>query len=180
MISGDGKSVLNFAAGFAAGAHAAMGQVRKYTGEPYRFHPLAVAQALRGHGAPTPVLIAAMLHDVLEDTSVSAEFLAQEFGAEVCALVQSVTGVSKPEDGKRAERKRLDREHVANAGKWGQSIKLADLIDNTKSIVAHDPKFARVYLAEKRLLLGVLTKGLEALQVEAWAVLEKAEKELGL
>jgi hypothetical protein len=40
-----------------------------------------------------------------------------------------------------------------------QTIKLADLIDNTKTIVARDPKFAKVYLREKIALLHVLTKG---------------------
>ena len=48
-----------------------------------------------------------------------------------------------------------------------KTIKLADLIDNTKSIVEHDPRFAKVYLEEKRLLLEVLKDGDETLWQQA-------------
>ena len=70
-----------------------------------------------------------------------------------------LTDVSRPEDGNRAARKTLDREHIAKASPQAKTIKIADLIDNSRSIMAHDPQFARVYLAEKRLLLDVLTEG---------------------
>ena len=75
--------------------------------------------------------------------------------------------MSKPEDGNRATRKAIDREHTAQAPAEAQTIKLADLISNSKSIMAHDPDFAVTYLAEKRLLLEVLTKGDPGLHAEA-------------
>jgi hypothetical protein len=53
----------------------------------------------------------------------------------------------------------VDRAHTAAAPAEAQTVKLADLISNTRSIVAHDAKFAETYLAEKRLLLEVITKG---------------------
>jgi hypothetical protein len=70
-----------------------------------------------------------------------------------------LTDVSKPTDGNRAKRKNMDREHIAKASLQAKTIKLADLIDNTRSIVEHDPKFAKVYLTEKALLLEVLREG---------------------
>lgn len=145
---------------FAAGAHAGIGQVRKYTKEPYIVHPIAVANIL-AHipGTRQEVIAAAFLHDVVEDTSVTNETIRQLFGDEVANLVAEVTDVSKPEDGNRRFRKELDRKHLAGASAEGQSIKLADLIDNTKSIVTNDPHFSRVYLKEKTLLLEVLVKG---------------------
>jgi guanosine-3',5'-bis(diphosphate) 3'-pyrophosphohydrolase len=60
--------------------------------------------------------------------------------------------------GNRAERKAASRARLAAAPGWVQTIKCADLISNTSSIVKHDPKFAVTYLEEKRLLLDVLTK----------------------
>jgi hypothetical protein len=66
--------------------------------------------------------------------------------------------LSDLETGNRAERKAASRARLANAPAWVQTIKCADLISNTSSIVKHDPKFAVTYLEEKRLLLDVLTK----------------------
>ena len=51
----------------------------------------------------------------------------------------------------------MSRDRLGNAPGWVQTIKCADLISNTSSIVMHDPKFAAVYLEEKRLLLARLT-----------------------
>jgi hypothetical protein len=89
------------------------------------------------------------------------------FGADIAALVGWLTDVSKPEDGNRAHRKAMDREHSARAPAEAQTIKLADLISNSRSIVKHDPAFARTYLEEKRMLLAVMTKGDPGLYAEA-------------
>ena len=55
---------------FCMAAHAGVGQVRKYTGEPYAVHPIAVAALVRAYvpDASEEMLIAALLHDVVEDT----------------------------------------------------------------------------------------------------------------
>jgi (p)ppGpp synthase/HD superfamily hydrolase len=90
-----------------------------------------------------------------------------EFGNEVASLVSWLTDVSRPEDGNRAVRKARDREHIAMAPAGAQTVKLADLIANTRSIVAHDPAFAKIYLAEKRMLLEVLIRGDAVLMAEA-------------
>ncbi len=143
---------------FATAAHAAVGQTRKYTGEPYVVHPIEVSEIVASVGGTDAMVAAALLHDVLEDTGVTFDVLEAEFGSEVAELVLWLTDVSKPEDGNRSTRKALDRQHSAAAPAEAQTIKVADLISNTRSIVAHDPDFARVYLKEKRMLLEVLTK----------------------
>lgn len=134
-------------------------QKRKYTGEPYVTHCFEVADYVARYGGTPEMIAAAILHDTVEDTANTIEDIEREFGTTVAEYVGWLTDVSKPEDGNRAARKRLDREHIARAPAEAQTIKLADLISNTRSIVAHDPGFARTYLAEKALLMGVLAKG---------------------
>ena len=144
---------------FATAAHAAVGQLRKYTNEPYIVHPAEVVSIVRSVPHTEAMLAAAWLHDVVEDTGVTIETVRAEFGTEVADLVSWLTDVSRPEDGNRAHRKARDREHTAAAPAEAQTVKLADMISNTRSIMAHDPKFAVTYLEEKRALLAVMTRG---------------------
>jgi len=143
---------------FATAAHAAVAQLRKYTNEPYIVHPAEVVSILKTVDHTEAMIAAAWMHDVVEDTGVSIELVRAEFGSEVSDLVGWLTDVSRPEQGNRATRKAIDRAHTAAAPAEAQTIKLCDLISNTRSIVEHDEKFAVTYLAEKRLLLEVMTK----------------------
>lgn len=163
---------------FAAGAHAAIGQLRKYTCEPYIVHPEEVARIVSSVQHTPEMVMAAYLHDVVEDTDVSFNDIEDNFGPKVCSLVIELTDTSRPEDGNRAARKAIDRERLAKASPGAQTIKLADLISNTASIVQHDLNFARVYLAEKEQLLEVLTKGDPALQAQARQQLREAQSEI--
>lgn len=145
---------------FATAAHSAVRQVRKYTGEPYINHPAELVELLLEHGITQPqMLAAAWLHDVVEDTGVPIELIESEFGRCVADMVAGLTDVSRPEDGNRKARKAIDRAHTAAQSPACKTIKLADLISNTISIVERDPEFAKVYLAEKRELLEVLYDG---------------------
>jgi (p)ppGpp synthase/HD superfamily hydrolase len=163
-----GMDVVRKAQVYAMAAHAAVGQRRKYTGEPYIVHPAEVAKIVAGVPGSTPDMVAAAwLHDVVEDTGCTYNDIHMGFGTDIATLVGWLTDVSKPEDGPRWFRKKMDREHTAAAPAEAQTIKLADLISNTKSIVAHDKKFAKVYLEEKRLLLDVMTRGDAGLMAEA-------------
>jgi len=135
---------------FAIQAHG--DQKRKYTGEPYYTHLDEVAMLL--HTEPVETIIAAYLHDVVEDTYVTLSDVYYAFGGDVAILVHYVTDISRPSDGNRAKQKEIDRNHIAQAPEASKIIKLADLISNTKSIVEHDPEFAKVYLQEKRMLLS--------------------------
>lgn len=73
---------------FAHAAHA--GQDRE-SGEPYFIHPLAVAEILSEMRADSASLSAALLHDCVEDTSVSLDTIREEFGEEVASLVEGLT-----------------------------------------------------------------------------------------
>jgi len=139
------------------------GQVRKYTEEPYIAHPFAVAGLVASVSFDEDMIIAALLHDVVEDTDVSIDMIEDMFGHLVAGMVSDLTDVSKPEDGNRAKRKKIDRLHTATASPKAKTIKLADLIDNTKTITVYDPNFAKVYMREKRMLLKVLSSGDEKL-----------------
>lgn len=152
------EQIVEKAAIFATAAHWAVGQRRKYTNEPYINHPFEVADIVRQYGGTDEMIAAALLHDVVEDTQVPLDIIRLEFGAEVADLVFWLTDISKPEDGNRTQRKTIDREHIAAAPADAQTVKVADLISNTRTIVQYDPGFAKVYLEEKRRLLEMLTK----------------------
>lgn len=135
------------------------GQVRKYTNEPYIVHPAAVAKHLELVGCDEATIAAAWLHDVIEDCEVTAKQIALLVSDEVAQLVLEVSDVSRKEDGNRAARKAIDLRHLSHTSHRGANIKLADLCDNTESILKHDQHFAVVYLKEKTKALEVLKHG---------------------
>lgn len=144
---------------FAREAH--KNQRRKYTGNPYFDHLAEVAGIAMSVGWNSPeihpdkFMAVCWLHDCVEDQGVSCETIEHAFGFDVAFGVHMLTDSTV---GNRKARKLADRDRLANCPGWIQTIKVADLISNTASIVQHDPEFARVYLEEKRLLLDVLTK----------------------
>lgn len=147
---------LDDADSFAANWHD--GQLRKYTNEPYIEHPRAVRRLVESVCSDTGVLMAALFHDLIEDTECTALDIERNFGWEVAALTLQLTDFSQKKDGNRATRKSLDRRHIARGTYASKTIKIADLIDNSKTILVYDPDFARVYLREKRLLLDECLK----------------------
>lgn len=144
---------------FAKARHEAVCQLRKYTGEPYINHPIEVAGIVRSVPHDEAMVLAALLHDTIEDTETTIDEIHAEFGSDVADLVGWLTDVSKSFDGNRAIRKAIDREHTSQAPARAKTIKLADLISNSHSILEYDPAFAEVYLQEKALLLDVLRDG---------------------
>lgn len=145
---------------FAAGAHAAVEQRRKYTDEPYIVHPVEVAQiVMETLGWTEEMVQAALLHDVVEDTGIDLLTVEHYFGPIVADFVNGLTKITKPEDGNRAHRMAIERDFLAKQCTEVQTIKLADLLSNTKSITECDPDFAKRYMSEKRELLAVLMKG---------------------
>ena len=154
---------------FAQHAHGSIGHMRRYTGEPYIVHPLAVAELVRTVPHTDAMIAAALLHDVVEDTPFTLDDVMEKFGPDVAELVGWLTDVSRPEHGNRAARKHLDLLHTAKAPPAAKTIKLADLIDNTKTISRHDPGFWRRYRKEKRALLEVLKEGDQTLWRQARA-----------
>lgn len=187
LSSGAQRALLDKAWAFAVEKHGE--QVRKYTNEPYVAHCDEVAAitacALSGASLASyhlqfqrfdleadtaDVIAAALLHDVVEDTDATGADICAQFGFRIGSLVMQVTDVSRPGDGNRKARKDLDREHLAHACAEAQTIKLADLISNSRSIAEHDEDFARVYMREKSELLKILTLGSHALWCKADAI----------
>lgn len=164
---------------FADQWHRAAGQTRLGTGEPYITHPRAVALRLHQLGFPRPVLAACLLHDVVEDTAATSEQIRTIFGEEVATLVREVTNVSRKEDGTRAERKAIDRDHVARASAEGQSIKAADIDHNISSVVEYNRSFASVYVPEKVAMLRVLTAAHPLILAQAQRTVADAAQRLG-
>lgn len=144
-------------------------QKRKYTGNPYFDHLAEVAGIAAAGLGPFFMetgLQVAYLHDCMEDQDVTEEELQIQFGLEVAT---GVTWLSDLEKGNRAERKAAACERLAGAPSYVQTLKCADIISNTGSIVTHDPNFAVRYLIEMTHLLAVLHQanpGLRELALE--------------
>ncbi|MGB6603614.1 MAG: HD domain-containing protein [Steroidobacteraceae bacterium] len=135
-LPGDPVAHIVRAAAFAAEQH--RNQRRKgKEAFPYINHPLALAAVLAEAGERDPtVLVAALLHDTVEDTATTFKQLEQCFGADVAAIVREVT------DDKRlpkAERKRLQIAHAAGLTRRAKLVKLADKICNLHDIRSSPP-----------------------------------------
>jgi GTP diphosphokinase / guanosine-3',5'-bis(diphosphate) 3'-diphosphatase len=125
------------AASFAAQKH--RDQRRKGSdAEPYINHPLEVANLLANVGGVTDVdmLLAAILHDTIEDTQTSRGELVERFGDRVAGFVLEVTDdKSLP----KQERKRLQIEHAPHLSLEAKQIKLADKISNITDVTKNPP-----------------------------------------
>ena len=133
---GDGISRILRAASFAAERHRDQRRKGKEA-SPYINHPLALASLLAGCGERDPALLmAALLHDTVEDTATTCGELERAFGAEVAAIVAEVTDdKAKPRD----ERKRLQIEHAAHLSRRAKLVKLADKICNLRDMTSSPP-----------------------------------------
>jgi GTP diphosphokinase / guanosine-3',5'-bis(diphosphate) 3'-diphosphatase len=122
-------------AGLAA-IHAHEGQLRR-TGEPYVTHPIAVAGIVADLGLDALTIAAALLHDAVEDTGMTTQWLAGEFGEQVAAVVDGVTKLDRLEfDSKEAQQAATIRKmFIAMARDWRVLlIKLADRLHNMRTI----------------------------------------------
>jgi (p)ppGpp synthase/HD superfamily hydrolase len=160
---------------FATEAHGRVGQVRKYTGEPYINHPIEVMGIVRTAAHYTDVMLAAaLLHDTIEDTTVTRYDLEREFGSDLADMVMELT--DQCTEGNRAKRKAAEAMRLSTISAEAQTVKLADLISNSASIIEHDPGFAQVYLREKNQILELMTAGDPGLYTRAVAQLDAARK----
>lgn len=163
---------------YASKAHAEAGQRRKYTDEPYIVHPAAVVELVRSVSDDEEMLAAAWLHDTVEDTPSTLEDIRTHFGERVASLVGMLTNKGATTGQNRTARKVAHFRHTQQASADAQTIKLADIIDNTRSIVHFDPHFARVYLIEKRVQIRLLTDGNATLHQMADQVIEQGIAQL--
>ena len=130
---------------YEVGAHAHRGQARK-SGEPYITHPIAVAGILAELGLDAETIIAAILHDTLEDTELSRADITSEFGDIVADLVDGVTKLDKMRFSSRqeADAESFRKMLLAMARDIRVIlIKLADRLHNMRTLGAKDPASRR-------------------------------------
>ncbi len=109
-------------------------QMRK-SGDPYITHPLAVTTILAEIGMTEPTLIAALLHDTVEDTDYTLEQLTSDFGSEVAQLVDGVTKLDKVQYGDSAQAETIRKMIVAMSRDIRVLvIKLADRLHNMRTL----------------------------------------------
>ena len=129
--------VLILAIAFAADKH--RNQRRKDSeASPYINHPIALANVLVNEAGidDERVIIAALLHDTIEDTQTTREELQTIFGKKVTRIVLEVTDDKTLE---KAERKRLQVEHAPSLSRRAKLVKLADKICNLRDIANNPP-----------------------------------------
>lgn len=147
---------------FATKAHG--DQIRKYTGEPYIVHPIEVMMLVKNHveDHTTDMLVAALLHDVVEDTPATLAEVTNLFGWGVGLLVADLTDMYTHEafpHENRAFRKVRETARLSVTSPAVQTIKYADIISNVRDIEKHDPKFAAVFVGERANLLQNMQNG---------------------
>lgn len=171
---------------FVKGQHG--DQKRKYTNEPYWNHLYAVAEIVSEH-EPEGVEIA-LCHDLFEDTKCTPLKLmafmmengySKKEAERTWTGVHELTDVYVPEtfpELNRGYRKTLEAKRLWRISPLAQSVKYADLIDNTSSIVEYDKGFAKKYLSEKTVILDGMKSGNKDLFDKCCQVLTAALNQL--
>lgn len=114
------------------------GQTRKGATTPYHEHPLNVMETLNDFTKDSDILAAALLHDVVEDSDYSLDFIRQEFSDNIASLVEEVTEI-KYRNGKKLPWATRKREHLEKLERQGSPgalmIKVADHISNLDDMI---------------------------------------------
>lgn len=169
---------VQYAYNFAYRAH--YGQLRKWTDppEPYVNHVDRVAATVsKVANRSTEMIIAAMLHDTLEDTKTTATQIREHFGPEVEWAVQLLTDPDHSA-GNRATRQNMTVVRLREAPWQVKTIKLADMLDNITDIFERDSNFAKVYVPEKLCLIDSLRDGDQKLWNTVWVKLQSQWEKL--
>lgn len=152
----------------AADAHT--GQVRKFTGEQYIVHPISVATSVHMAYANAKQLhhrdyrrsvVAALLHDVVEDTDVTLADIAEQFGYQAATDVFWLTAPLRSGSGSRRLRKHIASHFLAQAPTAIRGVKFCDMADNLPSMKDHNPEFAVKYAKEKAVDVALMAADLD-------------------
>ena len=149
------------------------GEQRRHDDRPYISHPLRVAESLRTIGGieDTDVLIASLLHDLIEDTECEWASIERRFGRRVADLVAVMTGdmrLPKPERRKEI----IQRIRTADADADAKAIRLADRLDNLTDMQGFSDSKKRRYIAEPGQTLDACRGANSALEAALAAALE--------
>ncbi|MGB1086956.1 MAG: RelA/SpoT family protein, partial [Alphaproteobacteria bacterium] len=145
------EALLNKAYVFAMRAH---GNDKRHSGDPYFSHPIEVAGILTDLKLDTASVTTALLHDTVEDTLATSEQIHQEFGAEVGALVDGVTKLSKLElSGEGAQQAQNFRKLLIAMSKDIRVllVKLADRLHNMRTLHFHPKEASRRRIAQETM-----------------------------
>lgn len=149
------------AAQFAHGHHDGVGQRREGSGDPYIVHPIEVATLAHAMGTEFEypkewievAVVAALLHDTIEDTKCTYNQIETEFGAVVRDTVFWLTDVVTKAQGNRRVRKELERVRLNSAPGRVKFVKCCDIIANARCILSDKPESAQIFLTEKMAVL---------------------------
>ncbi|HKZ66229.1 MAG TPA: HD domain-containing protein [Chitinophagaceae bacterium] len=172
---------------FARQAHG--NQQRKFVAEPYINHLVRVMETCKQYTSSIEILSAALLHDVLEDTTMPREeiknflrpLLGEEKAIDTLNLVEELTDIYTKKEypqWNRRKRKAKETERLSKTSSGAQTIKYADIIDNSSDINNAETDFARVFLFECKALLKVIPKGDSRLYKKAVETVRSCIEEL--
>ncbi|MBT1686093.1 HD domain-containing protein [Dawidia soli] len=173
-------TILSAVRDFANRAHG--DQRRRYVDDPYIVHPVRVMEICRAYTQDIATLCAALLHDVLEDTPVREAairtfletLMAEADVARTLQMVVELTDVYTHERHprmKRKERRAREAERLGTVSAEAQTVKYADILDNTADIAQNDPNFAPVYARECQAIVNAMDRGDADLRRRAVAAL---------
>lgn len=145
-------------------------QVRKFEDLPYITHLVRVKNLCSEYTNNTCILVVAILHDVLEDTPVTAgelhaflrENMIEKEAAQTVELVIELTDVftkDKYPQWNRRKRKQKEAERISKISAPAQTVKYADILDNSQTLSKADDSFVQTYLRESLAILRLATKG---------------------
>ena len=135
------------------------GQFRQFFELPYIYHPCEMASRLSGvNGVSKEQIMAALLHDTIEDCGVTLDDIKNKFGELVATYVHFLTDYATLADGTRSQRTELNFNHFIKSPIETKNIKLTDLISNTRSIIFCNPSFAKVYTPSLERAMGYFNK----------------------
>jgi GTP pyrophosphokinase len=140
---------------FIKGAHGS--QTRQFSMAPYWTHPIRVATLVmkfKESKAIDELVIAALCHDVVEDTKIGIEHIRINYGDQVASLVDELTSDSKAI--RFMGKTKYLVEKMLAMSSWGLVIKLCDRLDNCSDLIYADAAFRDKYIRETDTILEAL------------------------
>ncbi len=133
-------------------------------GSPYIGHPIRVADILIELGRPIEEVVAALLHDTIEDTEdeelkiqLESEIKAR-FGATVVSIIRRSMKISKKTDGNRSVRTQIDVHHYKTGTFKNHNVKVADIVGNLEEAHSLPEDFRKKWVKEKELFISELER----------------------
>jgi (p)ppGpp synthase/HD superfamily hydrolase len=158
--------------------HRRINHLRPQSDEPYEVHLGEVVTLIKSVPHTRRMVAGGWLHDVIDDIpGATRETVAAQTDDSVATLVDALSDHEKGQ-GNRMQRKAAERARIAGADWETQTVRVADIISNVRTIVLRNPEFAKVYVPEKAALLEVLTKADPVLLWAAHQVVRDAQAQL--